>query len=134
MDSPNIITIAISHFWRNIQRKLERQSYNFMTKSKRKYFWIYWLTSFKIPYDSYVCDFAILPCDLSKEENFPIVVIELNPFDEFTDGKPVTILNEAQKGVYFIGYCTRILLWMVLSHLNQQLQARKRLGHLGGGK
>lgn len=54
----------------------------------------------QIPYDSYVCDFAILPCDLSNEENLPIVVIELNPFDEFTDGKRKQFCVTCEGGLF----------------------------------
>jgi len=36
----------------------------------------------RISYQSYVIDFAILPCDLadSSLESYPVIVIELNPF------------------------------------------------------
>jgi len=30
-------------------------------------------------------DFAILPCDINETNILPVIVIELNPFDESTD-------------------------------------------------
>jgi len=39
----------------------------------------------KVPYESYVMDFAILPCNISESEVLPVTIIELNPFDDSTD-------------------------------------------------
>jgi hypothetical protein len=38
------------------------------------------------PYDSYVIDFTVMPHgDLAEGELLPVVIVELNPFDEYTD-------------------------------------------------
>lgn len=41
----------------------------------------------KPPYDSYVIDFTVLPHrgDLAEGELLPVTIVELNPFDEYTD-------------------------------------------------
>jgi hypothetical protein len=41
----------------------------------------------KPPYDSYVIDFTVLPHrgDLAEGELLPVAIVELNPFDEYTD-------------------------------------------------
>jgi len=39
----------------------------------------------KVPYDSYVIDFTVMPYE-GQPELLPIAVVELNPFDAYTDG------------------------------------------------
>jgi hypothetical protein len=66
----------------------------------------------KPPYDSYVIDFTVLPHrrDLAEGELLPVTIVELNPFDEYTDS---ALFNWKLHRQYHSPSCSELLTHML---------------------
>jgi len=81
----DLIVASVQHYWENEARSVEpsigASLFEGLANCVRHQ------VKGKPPYDSYVIDFTVLPHrgDLAEGELLPVTIVELNPFDEYTD-------------------------------------------------